>query len=295
MVTCLQKQILWHSQAESHRPSARQQANSMTLVTDWYHESNMEPEIETAAAIAAAESLGDRPITVWECGPGATAEGGWDVGFRGRGSNVEFRNLPSFREPLVSRGEDELHIITGGMLSVNAEGEWMEGALEVVEELLGTAEKGVGYVLGVCLGSQMIAHCLSPGSIRASHILQVGARNATWRGGRGPSTIPAFHYEAIDRDTLLTCPGVQIEAWAEDTEVVAFSYGERIAGIQWHPEFSRAILEEVFEEHRELIESHGQSVEDERVRLDSLMPVTQGDQTQLVPVLRRLLPTYFRD
>lgn len=181
-----------------------------------------------------------------------------------------------------------LHVLTGGSTSVGDVTGWMPSGLATVERLIGSARDGDSYLLGVCLGSQMIAHCLAPGSVIAGDQMWAGLTGVTWRGGEGPAVLPSFHYEQI-APAALEAAGARIEAWSDAVPVVAYTAGSRVAGIQLHPEFRAADMEVLVPFNRAVIERNGGVLDEVAARSASLSP-NWGSDGGLAAIMRRLLP-----
>lgn len=136
--------------------------------------------------------------------------------------------------------EADLHIFTGGSTSVNdrAADSWMPEGLKIVEHLLSKAHIGLTRVLGICLGSQMMAEVLNPGCIASGAELKLGVSSAGWHDGK-TRPMTSFHYEIITDPDGLIDAGATILATAADVPVAAFRYGPTVLAVQQHPEFTR--------------------------------------------------------
>lgn len=164
------------------------------------------------------------------------------------------------------RGEDEredgqsakAHILTGGATSVTSGKHWMRSAVGAARRLIARAGRGECSVIGICLGSQILAEALRPGSTVSSESIEVGlatVRRVTREGIE--QVVPSFHYESISPD-ISSVPGASIE-WANDhTPVQAFSYGEHTFGCQFHPELTVTDIHNLIDYHRAVItQQHG--------------------------------------
>lgn len=181
-----------------------------------------------------------------------------------------------------------LHVLTGGSTSVNDLSTWMPSGMATLERLLDSAREEELHVLGICLGSQMIAHCIAGSSVGSGVRMEAGITDLQWRDGKGPQVLPSFHYERIEEGPLRAA-GAQIEAWNSRVPVLAFTMGPRIGGIQLHPEFDAADLQELLAMNRRIIEDHGASMSEVARRLEELQ--TRWDPTvALAMTISRLLP-----
>ncbi|WP_460705959.1 type 1 glutamine amidotransferase [Myceligenerans halotolerans] len=177
---------------------------------------------------------------------------------RRTGRQVEERSLTDFDDDRVPGAA--LHVLTGGATSVNDLRTWMPAGLEHVRRLLDLANAGETYLLGVCLGSQMIAERLWPGSIRSADSIEIGLVDIDWQSGTdGPSPMPAFHYEQVDPRSV-TRGGGEILAWNQHSGVQCYRYGERVLATQFHPELSPADVGELISYNEPTITEYGGDV-----------------------------------
>lgn len=190
---------------------------------------------------------------------------------------------------LANTRPGSLNVLTGGSTPVSDITGWMPEGLRAAQALIDHAATGRSHLLGVCLGSQMIAHCLAPGSVIPGESIQVGLVPMGWRGGTGPAVLPAFHYEQIDGQALASA-GATIEAGTEQVPAQAFTMGARVAGVQLHPEFDSEQLRHLLSHNGELIEQHGQRVAEVLTRT-SRLEAQWRPQTALAQTLARLMPT----
>ena len=160
--------------------------------------------------------------------------------------------------------EAGLHVLTGGSTPVSTTDSWMPMGLQRVQQMIDQAHVGPTRLLGVCLGSQMIAHCLAPGCVGPGAQMRAGLAPMVWRseaGLAGPTVLPTFHYEQIVAQPLREA-GAVIEAWNAQVPVLAYTHGPRIGATQLQPEFSGADLMSLIGTNRALIEQYGQPLEE---------------------------------
>jgi GMP synthase-like glutamine amidotransferase len=145
------------------------------------------------------------------------------------------------------------HLFTGGETSVHADEAWMRTAVDTVRRLIADADRADHVVLGICLGSQIIAEALRPDSITGSSAIEVGLTPVERAGDeRTRQVVPSFHYQAITAE-LGTVAGVRVEWRNAHTPVQAFRYGERTFGCQYHPELTAADVHALVDLHAEVI------------------------------------------
>lgn len=137
------------------------------------------------------------------------------------------------------------YVFTGGQTSVHSDAAWMRATVKLMRELVADANGRDGRpgpaVIGVCLGSQLIAEALRPGSIIDTSGIEVGLTEVNGVG-EGPDrpgvgVVPSFHYQAIS-PRIDEVDGVRVEYRNDHTSVQALSYGERVFGCQFHPELT---------------------------------------------------------
>lgn len=215
----------------------------------------------------------DRLAVVWVA-DGQVAPG-LDYGVR-LAEQLESNGYRVVRHGLTS-GTDSvpaaaLHVLSGGGTSVNVPGGWMPDALELTRELVANAQRGHHSVLGVCLGSQMIAASQWPGSVTGADRMEVGLTEIGWRTGQAAQhrmVVPEFHYEVVDRDAVRAGNG-QVIADNSRAGLEGFRLGRRVLGVQFHPELTPADLLALVAYHRETIETHGISTSAVRATVDAL-------------------------
>ncbi len=96
-------------------------------------------------------------------------------------------------------------------------------------------------ILGVCLGHQSIGQAMGGKVIRAKSLMH-GKVSTIHHTGRGlfegiPAAFRAtrYHSLSVERDSLPST--LEITAWADDGEIMAFSHQARpLHGVQFHPE-----------------------------------------------------------
>lgn len=160
--------------------------------------------------------------------------------------------------PGISLPPAPAYVITGGETSVNSETQWMRSAIDAAARLVANADRGDYSVIGICLGAQILAEALRPGSIVASPAIEVGLIPVT----RPDHTeiqqiVPSFHYQAISPE-IHSVSGTRVEWRNEHTAVQAFSYGKRTVGYQFHPELSATDVHHLIEWNSDVITTwHG--------------------------------------
>jgi GMP synthase-like glutamine amidotransferase len=152
-----------------------------------------------------------------------------------------------------------LHVMSGGGTSVNDTSGWMADGLRVAGRLLDEAYHGRHAVLGVCLGSQMIAETLWPGAVRQGERIRAGLIEVDWRPEPHDAAerlvVPAFHYEEVDHAHVVRGGGevISLSSWGG---LQGFRFGTLIWGVQFHPELEPSDVRRLIAHHHRTIESH---------------------------------------
>jgi GMP synthase-like glutamine amidotransferase len=150
----------------------------------------------------------------------------------------------------------DLLIVMGGPMSVNHEGNfpWLAAEKEFIRNCIG-AEKPV---LGICLGSQLIANAMG------ARVYRNPEKEIGWFPVQGighsdssifrfPYAFEVFHWHG---DTFDLPEGAIQLASSEATKNQAFQLGKSVIGIQFHPETTPALLNEMLSHGRqELVKS----------------------------------------
>ena len=161
------------------------------------------------------------------------------------------------------------HLMSGGSTPVSDTAGWMPHALRRTENLLTRAAAGETALFGICLGSQMIAHILAPGSVRGGSRIEAGLQEIKWHGLSGmPAIVPEFHYEEVD-PVALTAAGGEILASNQHSGVQAYRYGDSVIGVQFHPELRSGHVRRLVEHNRETIEAYGGSAAEAAATVDA--------------------------
>lgn len=168
--------------------------------------------------------------------------------------HADFEDLGCIAPWLAARGHTVTHtrLCAGEPLPPHTAFDWlivMGGPMNIYEyeqypwlraekQLIGEAIAANRRLLGICLGSQLIADVLGGKVTRNKHI-EIGwfPVRLTTRDSRllddFPETFDAFHWHG---DTFEIPAGARHLASSEACANQAFAYGERVLGLQFHPE-----------------------------------------------------------
>jgi GMP synthase (glutamine-hydrolysing) len=157
-------------------------------------------------------------------------------------NRVEYR-YHDLGEPMPTEPYDGL-IIMGGPMSANDDLPGLKDELVLIEKALHEETP----VLGICLGSQLIARALGARVYRNT-ALEIGWE-PVWltEAGRGDALLGSmaspelfFHWHG---ETFDLPGGAEWLAYSEKCRHQAFRYGRRVYGIQFHPEITAAMIED---------------------------------------------------
>lgn len=180
---------------------------------------------------------------------------------RERGHSVETTALYA-GEPLPSMAEFDVLIIMGGPMSVHDEDVYPW--LKAEKGLIAAAIYGGKRVLGICLGAQLIAAVCGARvyacpqkeigfwPVKCAAGMEVPVRLGAEEVVRSRAQELVFHWHG---ETFDLPPGAELLASTEVCANQAFRIGDRVLGIQFHPEVTAEIVRGMVEnEGWELVE-----------------------------------------
>jgi GMP synthase (glutamine-hydrolysing) len=156
-------------------------------------------------------------------------------------------------------------VITGSPAMVSERAEWSERAAAWLADVV---RQDAFPVLGLCYGHQLLAHALGglvgPNPLgREMGTLEVTFSSPPDETGTKGALAPLFapgdffgHYSHVEA-VLRPPPGARVLARTRLDPHSAIAYGPRQWGVQFHPEFDRAIMCRYIEARREVLISEG--------------------------------------
>jgi len=161
-----------------------------------------------------------------------------------RGCTVECFDLclEGARAPAL-QAADAL-VFMGGPMCANDDSAFLRREEELIREAAGSGQP----VLGICLGSQLIARALG-GRVYKSVMPEIGwfhidvtaagLADPVLAGAERPQ--PVFHWH---QDTFDLPPGAELLATSPACRHQAFRCGRNIYGLQFHPEMTPAMIDD---------------------------------------------------
>lgn len=154
------------------------------------------------------------------------------------GISYTYRDL---NDPAPGGDYDGL-IVLGGPMSANDPIPGLADELQMIERFL----KQGSPILGICLGSQLIAKTLGAPVYRNQeleigwepvHLTEAGRCDPLFRGIESPTVFFHWHGETFDLPH-----GAKWLAWSEKTRHQAYRFGSNVYGLQFHPEVDAAMI-----------------------------------------------------
>jgi GMP synthase (glutamine-hydrolysing) len=205
---------------------------------------------------------------------GDAVEGGagpWFAAALARCGEVDFAAVRPEGDAGMLEAADAV-LISGSPRDAFAEDEWTVKTMGVVERVLG---RGVP-VLGVCFGHQLLARMAGARVDRNPRGWEVGECVVRSTGEQSPLNLPAeARVLQSHQDSVFDVPvGGRLLAANEHTAVQAAQWGERVYGVQFHPEFTGEILRKLWTTRREVW--RGKTDFDLDAKLDSARECEDG-------------------
>lgn len=137
-------------------------------------------------------------------------------------------------------------VITGSPASVHDDHPWIGPLLQRLRE---QHERRMP-MLGLCFGHQAIATALGGRVSASAPGLRVGTVTTTLNGTAPwmqPPQARITLYAAHDEQVATPPPGAQVLGGDADCPVGGYTLGRHILALQYHPEFSRAFMDELLD------------------------------------------------
>jgi GMP synthase-like glutamine amidotransferase len=141
-------------------------------------------------------------------------------------------------EALPATAEFDVLMVMGGPMSIHDEAEypWLIAEKRLIAAAIGEGKK----VLGICLGAQLIA-AVRGAKVYRNPVKEIGFWPVRWAGDR-ITTVFHWHGETFDLPE-----GATLLASTEGCVNQAFSLGDKVLAIQFHPEVTGGIIRAMIE------------------------------------------------
>jgi GMP synthase-like glutamine amidotransferase len=154
---------------------------------------------------------------------------------------VDFADLYQAGAALPDIAAYEALIFLGGPMSVNDDLPFLGREMELIRKAVARRQP----ILGICLGSQLIARALGA-TVRRNPVKEIGWYDVRFTAGagedrlfRGLSTETVFHWHG---ETFDLPPGAELLASSELCRHQAYRIGERVYAIQFHLEVTPEMI-----------------------------------------------------
>lgn len=145
-------------------------------------------------------------------------------------------------------GEVERLVVLGGGMNSDQVDEhpWLVGEADWLRDVV---DLGRAHVLGICLGSQLLAHVLG-GTVGRAAVPEIGWQRIERTGDGDDDAVFASLPGSFDAmqwhgDAWTVPPGGRLLATSTGCAMQAFGWGDRVRGVQFHPEFTYARTREL--------------------------------------------------
>ncbi|WP_341837715.1 gamma-glutamyl-gamma-aminobutyrate hydrolase family protein [Chitinophaga pollutisoli] len=168
-------------------------------------------------------------------GPAAIAE--WA---ESKGHQLEFTRFYE-NDPLPASADVDMLVVMGGPMSVNDTGQypWLRNEKAFIADAVESGKP----VLGVCLGSQLLAASLGA-EVYPNAQPEIGWFPVKFTADWAPETLTVCHWHG---DTFDLPEGAVLLASSDITKHQAFRVGNNAVGLQFHLEMTPASLEGMIE------------------------------------------------
>lgn len=179
----------------------------------------------------------------------------------------------------------DVFLLTGGSTSANSKTPWMQSTIGQISELCLAAGQGEVFLLGICLGSQIIANAWAGNSmnITSPNGLEFGFKKVRCLGTEDNKYVFQFHYEEVD-PTFLQEPNVSLSHTNQHSHIQGYRIGNNIQAYQFHPEIPLQALSAIADYNAKLLIEH--SIIEDKMNLDTSDQDSLNETFILAPLRR---------
>ncbi|HVC28740.1 MAG TPA: glutamine amidotransferase [Gammaproteobacteria bacterium] len=174
------------------------------------------------------------------------------------GYAIRYVDAPTADFTHIAQAKWDLLVVLGGPIGVNEQNDYPFIIKEL--RLLELRLKNQAPTLGICLGSQLMAHALGA-RIHKNRNVEIGWKSLILTNAGHDSSLqhfqkPVFHWHG---DSFDLPAGARHLASTDLCPHQAFSLGSSVLGLQFHPEVTARGLEQWYVGHTDELRSHGLS------------------------------------
>ncbi|MDP5184763.1 hypothetical protein QOZ88_19180 [Blastococcus sp. BMG 814] len=162
------------------------------------------------------------------------------------------------RPPTDAELAAPVHVLSGGTTLATSGVPWLTAVRAALERPLRLAAQGDALVIGVCLGSQLLAERLfGPGATAPSlNGLEVGLGRvfSSSPGWMSYAAVPQFHYYEILAESVARHPDAEVVLTGDHSAVQAFTVGGHVLAMQFHPELTVDDVDRLIDHNAGLLE-----------------------------------------
>jgi GMP synthase (glutamine-hydrolysing) len=183
------------------------------------------------------------------------------------------------KSSLIPKDFDNVHgvVSLGGPQNVGDDHAPTQAWMKPQMEFLKAAHERQVSLIGICLGSQMIAAALG-GQVGPMERPEIGFHNLVLNPLGQTDTVlsgmpwssPMYQTHGYEVKSLP--PGATVLGSTKDCKVQAYRAGVRTYGFQFHPEFDRSMIEGILPREGDFLARTGQSESEIRAQLEKHYP-----------------------
>ncbi len=162
--------------------------------------------------------------------------------------NIQVKVVKAYEMDPINAKEDDAWIITGSAYSVYDDFEWIQFLREKLFEM----KKEKKPVLGICFGHQLIADTFGGKVVLNPKGWEIGSCkiNLTPEGKQNilfeefPDEFLAYQSH---QDVVVDIPSDSVLLAENEMGIQSFCYNDNFYGVQFHPEFTKIVMEKYLE------------------------------------------------
>jgi GMP synthase (glutamine-hydrolysing) len=194
------------------------------------------------------------------------------------GYAIRYVDAPTADFSRIAQANWDLLVVLGGPIGVLEQDDYPFLGQEL--RLLEKRCEQKSPTLGICLGSQLMAHVLGA-HIHRNRSMEIGWKSLSLTGAGHDSSLqhfhrPVFHWHSEEFDLPA---GARHLAYTDLCPHQAFSIGRSLLGLQFHPEVTARGLEQWYVGHTGELRTHGLSPAVLREQASRFAPALERQST----------------